>query len=536
MHTLSKRAAAMLLSVLLLTLSVLTVMPARAYSYRENGVDVSAWQGDVDWQVLAANNDMRFVILRACKLPDPSDTAEKTHSFFKDANFEYNYENARAVGLKVGCYCRLAAGSYAELISVTQQYIDVIYGKEFDMPVYIDAEDDAMAAIAKREGKSVLTQYLIEALDMIAAAGHHPGIYANLTWYSNYVDANMIRARGYDLWLARYTHDCDSTDFSSQYTVWQYSNKGSYAGVSSSAIDLDVSYYNYQYAGDHGRVHDTRYDGKYPAYAYPNRDMTPYQSDCVTAFYGQTVSASSPCYVQEVYTNGWCRVRYDSFGGYRIGYLPLEAFEEAPTEPPTEPPTEDPEKDLVKDSLWEGILPLQAYPAEDKSCTVYEADCVTPKSDLIGANQEVTIEAGFTNGWCRVKYGEATGYLPLSDFFLKERKQFGQLYASAEVDTFLRSESLPTGSIEGKSLIVYTGETDRLIQVIYSENGVRHVTWVTKREWYSILLKILDAHIHGKQPLLDRQVPMMDCDGDGVIDVYDLALLKMRLDRLPSEF
>ena len=100
----------------------------------------------------------------------------------------------------------------------------------------------------------------------------------------------------------------------------------------------------------------------------------------------------------------------------------------------------------------------------------------------------------------------------------------------------LKETGLPVGSIEGKSLIVYTGETDLLIQVIYSENGVRHVTWVTKREWYSILLKILDAHIHGKQALLERQVPMLDCDGDGVIDVYDLALLKMRLDRLPSEF
>ena len=524
----------MLLSVLFLTLSVLTVLPARAYTYRENGVDVSAWQGNVDWQRLAAQDNLRFALLRACKLPDPSDQAEKTHDFFKDPNFEYNYENARAVGLKVGCYCRIGATSFEQLLSTTQQYIDVISGKVFDMPVFIDAEDAAMASLAQKYGKAVMTQYVLEAMDMIAAAGHHPGLYANKTWFTNYLDYAKVRARGYDLWYARYTNDPNVTDSIFEPDVWQYSSKGSYAGVSSSAIDLDVSYKNYQYAGDHGRVHDTKYDGTYPDYAYPTRDMTPYQSDFVTAFYGQTVSASSPCYVQEVYTNGWCRVLYESYSGSRVGYLPLEAFEEKPTEAPTEPPTEDPEKHLTKDSLWDGILPLRAYPAEDTYCTVYEADCLTPTSDLIEANQEITIEAGFTNGWCRVKYGDSTGYLPLSDFFLKERKQFGQLYASAEVDTFLRSESFPTGSIEGKSLIIYTGETDRLIQVIYSEDGVRHVTWVTKREWYSVLLKILNAHIHGKQPLLERQVPLMDCDGDGTVDAYDMALLKMRLDRLAA--
>lgn len=536
MHTISRRAAAMLLSVLLLTISVLTFLPARAYGYRENGVDVSAWQGSIDWQRLAANNDMRFTIIRACKLPDPSDKAEKTHDFFKDANFEYNYEQARGVGLKVGCYCRMAAGSYAQLIYTTQQYIDVIAGKEFDMPVYIDAEDDAMAAIAKREGKAVLTQYLLEAMDMIAAAGHHPGLYANMNWFSNYVDANMVRARGYDLWLARYTHDCDSTDFSAQYSVWQYSNKGHYDGVSSTDIDLDVSYYDYQYAGDHGRIRDTRYDGKYPAYAYPLRSMTVYYADCVTAVYGQAVDTATACYVQEVYTNGWCRVLYETFGGYKVGYLPLEVFEASPAEPPTEPTTEDHERDLTPDTSWDGILPLHARPKAGTACPIYAADCMTAKEGVLEADQDCTVEAAFTNGWCRVRYSESDiGYVPLSELFLNDRKQFGQLYTSAEIDTFLPGETLPNGSIPGGVLIIYTGETDRMIQVIYAEDGMRYTAWISKREWYAVLLRVLNAHIHGKRQLVERQIPLLDFDGDKTIDAYDLALLKYRLDLVPSD-
>ena len=543
-----------MLSVLLLLLSVVTDLPTRAYSFRENGVDVSAWQGNVDWQLLAGNNNMRFTILRACKLPDPSDTAEKTHDFFKDANFDYNYTQARAVGLKVGCYCRMAAGSYTELISTTQKYIDVIAGKDFDLPVYIDAEDNAMAAIAKAQGKAILTSYLLEAMDMIAAAGHHPGLYANLNWFSNYVDASMVRAKGYDLWLARYTHDCDSTDFSTQYDAWQYSNKGHYAGVQSSDIDLDVSYKNYQYAGDHGWVIDTRYAGTIPCYVYSNRDIVPCYSDFTTAINGQVVSSSSQCYIQEAYTNGWCRVLYDSFGGSRVGYLPLDAFAaevpttEPPTEPPTteppttqpptEPPTEAPKATLEQDSMWNGLLPIRANTVETGLQPIYEADCETMTGEAITENAACKIVAAFTNGWCCVEYssseGEGSGYLPLSAFFKKERKGFGQLYASEALTTYLfGSTNYASDSVDAGSLIVYTGENEEMIQVIYAKNGERRLEWISKREWYLVLLKILNAHIHGKQPLLERQVPLMDCDGDGTIDCFDLALMKYRIDILP---
>ncbi len=531
MHTISKRAAAMALSVLLLTLSVLTPLSSRAYSFRENGVDVSWYQGVVDWPRLAGNNDMRFVVLRAGKLASP------TSPYTPDEYFDYNYTEACNVGLKVGCYARIAAGSREQLLSTIELYLSTIQGKSFDMPVYIDAEDDALAAIAKREGKTMLTQYIIEAMDMIYAAGHHPGLYANLNWYTNYLDANMVRARGYDLWLARYTNDCDSTDFSYSYDVWQYSQSGYYYGIgpTATAIDLDVSYRDYSYAGDHGRVHDAAYDGKLPAYMYPVHDSAVYYADG-SAQYGHSVSTYSQCYVQEAYTNGWCRVLYDEGDGNRVGYLPVEAFFEK-EQPTTEPTTENPEKDLVQDSLWNGILPLRAHVLNEADYQVYAADCTTLTGEVIGPDEECTVEAGFTNGWCRVKYQDShVGYLPLSSFFAKERKGFGQLYTSAEIDVFGRVPSFPVGSISAKSLFIYTGETPALIQVIYADDGVRYAGWISKREWYSALLKLLNAHVHGKQPLLERQVSLVDCDGDGAVDVYDLALIKMRLDQLPDAF
>ena len=265
------RLLALVLSVLLL-LPLIPAMPAKAYSYRENGVDVSVYQGDIDWQMLAANNNLQFVIMRACKLLNPNS------DFFVDTKFEENYAGARAIGLKVGVYCYCGADSREGILETTQNYINTIQGKTFDYPVYLDVESDAMTVLPKDE----LTTYLIEALDMLRDAGFTPGIYANLNWFTNYIDGTAIRNAGYDLWLARYTHNCNSTDYSNTYDVWQYSDRGTYSGMTGTAIDLDVSYVNYQLDGDHGRVPDTDYSPYLPltAYLLSNENVQPFYRRC----------------------------------------------------------------------------------------------------------------------------------------------------------------------------------------------------------------------------------------------------------------
>lgn len=311
------RLLALVLSVLLL-LPLIPAMPAKAYSYRENGVDVSVYQGDIDWQMLAANNNLQFVIMRACKLLNP------TSEFFVDTKFEENYAGARAIGLKVGVYCYCGANSREGILETTQNYINTIQGKTFDYPVYLDVESDAMTVLPKDE----LTTYLIEALDMLRDAGFNPGIYANLNWFTNYIDGTAIRNAGYDLWLARYTHNCDSTDFSGTYDVWQYSDRGTYSGMTGTAIDLDVSYVNYQLDGDHGRVPDTDYSPYLPltAYLLSNENVQPFYADMQTPIPGAAVFPTDACIIREIYQNGWCKFTYPVSGGSKVGFLPLERF------------------------------------------------------------------------------------------------------------------------------------------------------------------------------------------------------------------
>lgn len=319
-QTLCTRAAACLLTLILVLFSIPAISPlhAKAFDYRENGVDVSVYQGDIDWPMLAANNDMRFVIMRACKLATPDS------EFFVDTKFEENYANARAIGLKVGVYCYCGADTREGILETTQQYIDTIQGKTFDYPVYLDVEADEMTVIPKED----LTEYLLEALGMLKDAGFHPGVYANLNWYTNFIDGGAIKAAGYDLWLARYTHDCDIADFSADYSVWQYSNRGVYTGMTGTAIDLDVSYVDYAYDGDHGRVPDTAYTPYLPlkACVAEDRNYQPYYADMETPIPNAAVFPADECIIREVYQNGWCRFTYPVTGGSKVGYLPLDSF------------------------------------------------------------------------------------------------------------------------------------------------------------------------------------------------------------------
>lgn len=320
--TFCTRVTALLLTLalMILTFPFPAIQPirAKAFDYRVNGVDVSVYQGDIDWPMLAANNDLRFVIMRACKLASPKS------EFFVDTKFEENYANARAIGLKVGVYCYCGANTHEGILETTQSYIDTIQGKTFDYPVYLDVEADAMTAIPKDE----LTGYLIEALDMIRDAGFHPGVYANLNWYTNYIDGTAIKEAGYDLWIARYTHDCNSTDFSGSYGVWQYSDRGTYSGMTGTAIDLDVSYVDYAYDGDHGRVPDEAYSPYLPlkAHVIEDRSYAPYFADMETPIPNAAVFSNDECVIHEVYQNGWCRFTYPVAAGNKVGYLPMDAF------------------------------------------------------------------------------------------------------------------------------------------------------------------------------------------------------------------
>ncbi|MBR2724603.1 MAG: glycoside hydrolase family 25 protein [Ruminococcus sp.] len=182
-------------------------------------LDVSEWQGTIDWKKVVSAG-YSYAILRAGF--GRSDTQ-------KDKDFEKNYTNAKAAGVKLGAYWYSYAVDKADAIKEAKACLSVIKGKSFELPVFYDMEDSSMSKL----GKAKLTEIAKAFCDALINGGVRAGVYSNPNWFNNYLDYNELR-KLYPIWLAQYykepQYDCD---------VWQYTSEGKVAGIVGN-VDLNV--------------------------------------------------------------------------------------------------------------------------------------------------------------------------------------------------------------------------------------------------------------------------------------------------------
>lgn len=211
-----------------------------ASEYVSRGVDVSVHNGDIDWNKVS-NSGIDFAIIRAGSTNYDSDI------IYKDRKFEKNYSGATDSGISVGAYYYCGAYTKEGFEKTAYDIINILDGKSFDLPIYIDLET---ASMQKKLGKSTLTSYTLSALDILSESGYDAGVYANRDWFRNYIDASKIKEAGYDIWMAQYPSgkyavDPSRYDKSSDCSIWQYSSKGRVSGISGN-VDVNVSYVNYE--------------------------------------------------------------------------------------------------------------------------------------------------------------------------------------------------------------------------------------------------------------------------------------------------
>ena len=104
------------------------------------GIDVSTWNGRIDWNAVKKAG-VKYAILR---LGYGSNIATQD-----DNTFEYNYTHARAAGIPVGAYIYSYAANSAMAKSEAEHCIRVLKGKQLQLPVYIDFEEDSLANVAR---------------------------------------------------------------------------------------------------------------------------------------------------------------------------------------------------------------------------------------------------------------------------------------------------------------------------------------------------------------------------------------------------
>lgn len=223
-------------TVLTTTVTTTTTQGPVPHPAFEKGIDVSAEQGEIDWKT-AANSGVRFAVIRSAA------TGKEDPEYAADIKFERNYAAAKAAGVFVGTYFYTCADSEAEMQANITALLKTLSGKQFDLPVYLKFEQSYRQKDLGREKLTALAKY---GCSLLRAAGYQPGVYANLNWFSNYLDADALRAAGNEIWLeARPIPDKaanpDFYNYADRCTLWQYSNCGEVPGISGS-VSVNVCY------------------------------------------------------------------------------------------------------------------------------------------------------------------------------------------------------------------------------------------------------------------------------------------------------
>lgn len=195
-----------------------------------NGIDVSRWQGNIDWtKVKAAGIDFAMI-----RLGYGSSNGDNCGI---DSYFVKNVTNAAKAGVDIGCYFYSYALTAEAAKKEAQFVVDVLksYPGVFSYPIAFDLEDPSQTSL----GKTVLTNMVVEFGTTLEDAGYYCTLYSNTGWLKYYLDDTVL-AR-FDHWVAQWSA---TLSYSGSYGMWQYSSTGSVNGISGN-VDLDIAYYNY---------------------------------------------------------------------------------------------------------------------------------------------------------------------------------------------------------------------------------------------------------------------------------------------------
>ena len=193
------------------------------------GIDVSAWQGKIDWKTVA-DYGMGFAILRITEAGN-----------VVDSQFENNLAGCNKYNIPVGVYKYSYAMTIAEIQREARKAVSTLNGRRIQFPVFLDLEHNDQRSL----GSESIHKMADAFREIVEAAGYKFAIYCNVDWYENVICSHLKK---YDFWIARYPSNDDGwlqerlrPDFG---VGWQYSSKAKIPGISGT-VDRNVFYKDY---------------------------------------------------------------------------------------------------------------------------------------------------------------------------------------------------------------------------------------------------------------------------------------------------
>ena len=215
----------LLTAILIITFTSFTIFGSITLAFEasnENiyeGIDVSEWQGDIDFEKVK-NDGIEIVYIRA------------SQGFsYEDSKFEENYKKAKENDLKIGVYHYLTARSEEEARKQAKFFVSLLSGKQIDCKLAMDFE--YFEDLTKSEINKIALAFLKEVENL---SGKETIVYSD-AYNANYTFEGEIT--DYPLWIADY--DVEEPKNNGNWKYWegfQYTDKGKVSGISGN-VDRD---------------------------------------------------------------------------------------------------------------------------------------------------------------------------------------------------------------------------------------------------------------------------------------------------------
>lgn len=180
------------------------------------GIDVSKYQGTIDWSKVA-KDDVQFAFIRA------------SYGTTADPNFVTNANSAYKNGIKVGAYHYATFSDEESMKKEAAFFLSQLKRVNINYPVVLDLE------LTQGLSKTELTKLANQFLDIIANNGYKTLLYSYENFFRDYLDNSNLNQ--HEIWVANYKEKPTLVD----HTMWQHTSYGSVDGIEG-RVDINIAY------------------------------------------------------------------------------------------------------------------------------------------------------------------------------------------------------------------------------------------------------------------------------------------------------
>lgn len=382
---------------------------------KSNGIDVSKWQGKIDWQKVK-NSGIEFAFIRI-------GYRGENGIIYKDDNADYNIQQAQKAGVLVGVYFFSTAVSEAEAREEAEWTLQAVEGYPISYPIVYDCEGyknslNRMFDLTAEQR----TNNAIAFMSTVEEAGYDAMFYGAKGEIANeaYWDIARIE-KEYKVWVALYSEvaypEKEKPDYNGKCAAWQYTNKGHVDGISGN-VDMVVCYFtkkeakakNPSVTPETAKAPLTEAEKLYTAVneQVTAKEVTNLRTAATTKSDIVTTLKNGDVVVRiGVGTNGWSKLQYNGQTVYAItSYLTTDLVKTETNQPITE------QKDIVEGHEF--------TPKSDQvTAKEYVNLRVLPTTDSesvgqLNSGEFVERTAVSNKGWSRLLYNGQTVYAKTS--------------------------------------------------------------------------------------------------------------------------